>query len=95
MDLTTKRVSGGSASIRSVAPIYPLTYRGSGRTVTVELDATINADGTIGEIRTVGSPIGDFAQSAIAAVREWAFDSTLLNCEPVPVRMRVHVAFVP
>jgi hypothetical protein len=81
--------------IRSVAPIYPLTYRGSGRTVTVELDATINPDGTIGEIRTAGSPIGDFAQSAIAAVREWAFDSTLLNCEPVPVRMRVHVAFVP
>ncbi|MGE0444569.1 MAG: M56 family metallopeptidase [Vicinamibacterales bacterium] len=81
--------------IRSVAPIYPLAYRGSGRTVQVELDATINPDGTIGEIRTVGSPIGDFAQSAIAAVREWAFDSTLLNCEPVPVRMSVHVAFVP
>ena len=81
--------------IRSVAPIYPLSYRGSGRTVQVELDATINPDGTIGDIRTVGSPIGEFAQSAIAAVREWAFDSTLLNCEPVPVRMSVHVAFVP
>lgn len=81
--------------IRSVAPIYPLNYRGSGRTVDVELDATINPDGTIGEIRVVGSPLGDFAQSAIAAVREWAFDSTLLNCEPVAVRMRVHVAFVP
>jgi hypothetical protein len=35
----------------------------------------------------------DLVQAAIDAVRQWEFDSTLLNCVPVEVAMTVNVSF--
>ena len=60
----------------------------------VVLDARIEADGTIREVRTVSSTHPDFESAAAEAIRQWEFSETLLNCSPVEVEMRVTVRFI-
>ena len=79
--------------IRDARPYYPSVLRGTGTTGTVELEARIGLDGYIADIRMIGDAQPDFAQSAIAAVREWRYTETLLNCTPVEVVMTVKVNF--
>ena len=57
------------------------------------MEARIGADGYVADIRVVGDAQPDLAQSAIAAVREWRYTETLLNCTPVEVMMNVTVNF--
>jgi TonB family protein len=59
----------------------------------VVLDTRIGPDGSVVDVRVVGEAHPDLAQSAIDAVRQWEFDSTLLNCVPIEVPMRVTVSF--
>jgi beta-lactamase regulating signal transducer with metallopeptidase domain len=79
--------------IRDARPYYPAALRGTGTAGVVELEARIGLDGYIADIRLVGDAQPDLAQSAIAAVREWRFTETLLNCTPVEVVMTVKVNF--
>jgi outer membrane biosynthesis protein TonB len=60
---------------------------------TVNRKATIGTDGDVRTVEVIDTPNQDLATAAIAAVREWEFDQTLLNCEPVEVDMRVTVTF--
>ena len=71
--------------VRDVTPQYPPVLRGSGTEGTVKLEGTIGLDGYLGDIRIVGDAQPDLAHAAIAAVREWRFTETLLNCEPTEV----------
>jgi len=79
--------------IRDARPYYPTALRGTNTAGTVELEAVIGADGYVADIRQLGDAQPDLAQSAIAAVREWRFTETLLNCTPVAVTMTVTVNF--
>lgn len=60
---------------------------------TVQLEALIGPDGYVANVTIIGEAQPDLAQSAIAAVREWRFTETLLNCKPVEVMMSVTVHF--
>jgi hypothetical protein len=55
--------------------------------------ARIGADGYVADVALAGDAHPDLAQSAIAAVREWRYTETLLNCAPVEVLMDVTVNF--
>ena len=55
----------------------------------------IGRDGYVADVRIVGDAQPDLAQSAVAAVREWRYTETLLNCTPVDVTMNVTVNFQP
>jgi beta-lactamase regulating signal transducer with metallopeptidase domain len=93
---TDPRVGGNirpPQMIRHVSPVYPVNLRGSGRSGIVELKGRIAPDGHIEEITTIASADPDFEAAAIEAVSGWQYDSTLLNCMPWPVDMRVHVQF--
>jgi hypothetical protein len=79
--------------IRNARPYYPSALRGTGTAGTVELEARIGLDGYVADVRIVGDAQPDFAQSAVAAVREWRYTETLLNCSPVEVVMMVKVNF--
>jgi beta-lactamase regulating signal transducer with metallopeptidase domain len=79
--------------IRDANPYYPSALRGTGTAGTVDLEARIGLDGYVADIRLVGDAQPDLAQSAIAAVREWRYTETLLNCTPVEVVMMVKVDF--
>src|SRR5688572_5944071 len=75
--------------IRHVSPIYP---QGSAPGI-VTIEADIGTDGFIQEVTVTNDAPDALARSAIAAVRQWEFDPTLLNCEAVNVRMSVTVDF--
>jgi TonB family protein len=81
--------------VRRVRPPYPAHLRGSGVEGTVILETRIAADGTIRDVAAVGEAHPDLAAAAIEAVRQWEFDSTLLNCVPIEVSMTVRVNFRP
>ena len=79
--------------IRDARPYYPAALRGVWTEGTVKMEARIGIDGFVADVRVVGDAQPDLAQSAIAAVREWRYTETLLNCAPVEVTMNVTVNF--
>jgi len=90
------RVGGGirqPIKVRDVKPVYPPDARAAGIQGVVILDALIGADGSVIDVKVVRSiPMLD--QAAVDAVRQWQFAPTLLNGEPVQVRMTLTVNFV-
>lgn len=79
--------------LKDVRPTYPAHLKQAGIGGLVVLDANIGTDGSVTRVDVVSSPHPDLSSSAADAVRQWLFDSTLLNCEPVDVRMKVSVTF--
>ena len=75
--------------IRDVRPEYP------GVDGHINLAARIGTDGSVAEVRVVKSDRPELEAPAIAAVSQWQFDETLLNCVPVEVVMNVDVQFQP
>jgi beta-lactamase regulating signal transducer with metallopeptidase domain len=73
--------------VKDVSPGYP------GVSGNVDLVATIGTDGSVTDVRVVKADRAELAPAAIDAVRQWEFDSTLLNCVPIEVQMNVSVSF--
>jgi len=66
--------SGGNLTLlNKVKPVYPPIFERARMPGTVVLDAVIHRDGTIGDVRVLQSTNDQFAQSAIAAVRQWRY----------------------
>jgi TonB family protein len=99
MDMKNCTASGNGGRVRpprkikDVKPVYPDTARDAGTTGTVLLKATITTDGTVRDVQVVRSVSPDLDGAAIDAVRQWLFDGTLLNCNPVEVTMNVSISF--
>jgi len=96
-DAPPLRVGGNikvPTKIVDVKPIYPESMRATGQEALVVLDALIGIDGTVTSVRLI-SPQShpDFADAAMAAVRQWRFSATLLNGAPIEVMMKVSVRF--
>ena len=82
------RVGGESEQaklVTKVQPIYPAAAKAAGIQGTVELDVTISKDGVPEDIRVVSSPSDELTESALEAVRQWRYSTTLLNGQPVSV----------
>jgi periplasmic protein TonB len=78
--------------VHHVPPVYPEVARVARIKGTVILEAVIGIDGTVRDVRVLRSvPLLDAA--AVEAVRQWLFNPTRLNGEPVPVVMTVTVTF--
>ena len=66
--------SGGNLTLlKKVQPVYPPLMQSARVAGAVVLDAVIHQDGTIGEITVVRATNAAFAQSAIAAVKQWRY----------------------
>lgn len=75
-----------------VSPIYPSVALAARLQGTVVLEATIDENGNMVNLRVLESiPLLDGA--AIEAVRQWKYEPTLLNGRPVPILMSVSVRF--
>jgi hypothetical protein len=72
-----------------VAPIYPAGAPAG----SVRMDAVIDTNGFVKETRVTNDAPAALADAAVAAVRQWEFDPTLLNCQAIDVRMSVFVDF--
>jgi protein TonB len=82
-----------SAKIKlKVSPTYPLEARASGIDGTVRLHAIIAKDGSILQLEVIsGHPM--LAQAALDAVKQWEYEPTLLNGQPVEVDTEIAVVF--
>jgi TonB family protein len=66
--------SGGNLTlVKRVQPIYPALMQSARMSGQVVLDAIINPDGTIGDVTVLRATNDAFAQSAIAAVKQWRY----------------------
>ena len=68
--------TGGELTlVKRVQPIYPAMMQQARMSGQVVLDAIIHPDGTIGDITVLRSTNDAFAQSAIAAVKQWRYSA--------------------
>jgi periplasmic protein TonB len=73
-------------------PTYPILARQAHLQGTVSIDAVIDSTGNVVEMQVVsGPPL--LIDAALSAVREWKYEPTYLNDQPVPVRLIVIVVF--
>ena len=78
--------------INRTTPMYPPLARQTRISGTVRLHAIIAKDGTVQQLEVLsGHPL--LVQSALDAVRQWRYQPTLLNGEPVEVDTTVDVIF--
>jgi TonB family protein len=79
--------------LTDVRPQYPGHLQSAGIGGTVVLDARIGTDGDVLEASVVQSADPALDAAAIEAVRLWQFTPTILNCNPVEVKMKVTANF--
>lgn len=78
---------------RNVPPSYPQGLQDANVTGTVKLIANIGVDGIVKQVRSVTPNDSGLEDAAIAAVSQWRYTPTLLNCEPIEVQMYATVVY--
>ncbi len=74
-------------------PVFPVLARQARISGAVVIDAVIDTQGNVVEMRTVsGHPI--LALAAIEALRRWKYEPTILGGEAIPVELLVTLTFV-
>ena len=93
--LTRTRVGGAVQAaklVNKVQPIYPPLARQTRISGTVRLHAIIGKNGSVEQLSVEsGHPL--LVQSALDAVKQWRYQPTLLNGEPVEVDTEIDVIF--
>src|SRR3974390_562575 len=93
--VTRTRVGGAVQAaklVNRVQPVYPPLARQTRISGTVKLHAIIGKDGNVTQLQVLsGHPL--LVQSALDAVRQWRYQPTLLNGEPVEVDTEIDVIF--
>jgi protein TonB len=78
--------------VRQPRPNYPPLAKQARISGVVKLSAVIAKDGTIRELQTIsGHPL--LVPAALEAVKQWVYQPTLLNGEPVEVQTQIDVNF--
>ncbi len=85
--------SGRRARSRTSSRSIPIALATPALGGQVKLRATIAVDGTVRDVQVVKSISPEIDNAAMDAVRQWLFDGTLLNCQPVEVTMNVSLDF--
>lgn len=78
--------------VRQIQPLYPQIAKTAHVQGTVMLHAIIAKDGSVQELQYVSGP-ALLMRSAMDAVRQWKYQPTLLNGEPVEVDTTISVVF--
>lgn len=78
--------------VKRVVPQYPVMARNMRISGTVRLEGIIARDGTVRELKVLsGHPM--LVKAALDAVKQWIYQPTLLNGEPVEVNAPIEVHF--
>ena len=78
--------------VKKVTPIYPPMAAAAHLQGTVRLTALIGKDGTVQNLQLVsGPPL--LAKAATDAVKQWVYQPTVLNGEPVEVQTQIDLNF--
>jgi len=79
--------------LHRVEPLYPEPARKLRQEGLVSLQAIITAEGTVEELRLIGSAFPLLDEAALAAVRRWRYSPGTLNGRPVRILLTVTVDF--
>jgi TonB family protein len=88
-------ISAGVAAgmiVRKVAPEYPFDAKSGRISGTVTLQALIDTDGKVKDLKVVSGPAA-LQKAAVEAVRQWKYRPYLLNGSPVEVMTTINVIF--
>ncbi|HJZ97259.1 MAG TPA: TonB family protein [Candidatus Solibacter sp.] len=78
--------------VRQPKPVYPPLAKQARISGVVHLAAVISANGTIQDLKVIsGHPL--LIPAALEAVKQWVYQPTLLNGEPVEVQTQIDVNF--
>ena len=92
------RVNGESQQaklVKQVPPVYPEAARQAGTSGVVRLGVIITKEGRVRDIQVMNSLGMGLDVAAMKAVKDWVYQPTLLNGEPVEVVTTVEVNFAP
>jgi len=78
--------------VSSVLPVYPAVARDTGTEGDVVIDTTIDKTGKVTSMKVVSGP-PMLRQAAVDALRQWKYEPSKLNGEPVPVQLTVTIKF--
>ncbi|MGA9884672.1 MAG: TonB family protein [Candidatus Acidiferrales bacterium] len=78
--------------VSSVLPVYPSIAQQANVTGTVVIDTTINKNGNVSKMRVVSGP-ELLRGAALSALRQWKYEPSKLNGEPIAVQMVVSIQF--
>ena len=81
------------AKTKDVEPVYPPIAISARVQGLITLEATIDPNGKVVDIKPLGTPQPLLVQAAIDAVKQWEYAPTLFNGVPVPLIMTVTVNF--
>ncbi len=82
-----------SKLLKKVPPVYPASMKTQRIQGTVWLDVEVDPAGNVSAADVVATPHADLTESALTAVRQWVYQPTLLNGNPVAVRTAVRVNY--
>jgi TonB family protein len=74
-------------------PLYPAELVAERVTGQVVVEGTVGGNGLVHDLKVVNAPHPDLSRSVLDAVSAWQFDPTLLNCDPVDVKITVTAQF--
>lgn len=78
--------------VKSVPPIYPDMARNQHLSGSVQIDASIGADGNVGAMKVLSGPTL-LHQAALTAVKQWKFQPAELDGKPTAMHLTVTVQF--
>jgi TonB family protein len=85
--------TAGGVLVRKVQPVYPPEARRLHRAGSVVIDAIVNVEGRVEDLRLVsGDPL--LSAAAMDAVRQWRYSPYLLNGTPIPKQTRITISFI-
>lgn len=80
--------------VRMVRPAYPAQAKTAGIEGSVLMEAVVGRDGTILNLKTLNTLVhADLMEAAMTAVRQWQYEPTYLNGQPVEIITAVTVNF--
>ena len=78
--------------VKMVKPAYPPEAKAKGVQGTVRLQAVIGKNGAVKELKVLRGP-EELVPPSIKAVKQWLYEPTLLNGEPVEVITEIDVNY--
>jgi TonB family protein len=93
LNIPISQGTAGGALIHKVQPVYPPDARRRRLEGSVVLDAVVNVQGLVEDLKLVsGDPL--LAQAAMDAVRKWRYSPYSLNGKPIPKSTRITISFL-
>jgi TonB family protein len=83
----------GPRAIKSAKPFYPPEPHARWIQGAVLLEAVVESDGSVGDVRVVKPLHPDLDQAAMAAARQWQFSPATSDGQPTPVIVTIEISF--